>query len=192
MAPAARRKAELRAELLRRRNGLAARIGTEASAAVAELAVPHLGPPQSGAVAGYWPLAGELDPRPLMERLDALGYDLALPRIVGRDRPLAFHAWSPGAPLVEGPLKIMQPPADAPTVRPATLLVPVVGFDGGGYRLGHGGGYYDRTLGALRADGRPVLAVGLAFAAQRIEALPVEPFDAPLDLLVTEHGVGAF
>ena len=75
-------------------------------------------------------------------------------------------------------------------VRPGVVLVPLVAFDGRGHRLGYGAGFYDRTLAALRADGGPpVLAVGLAFAAQRVGAVPVEPFDVPLDLVVTEQGV---
>ncbi|HET6519008.1 MAG TPA: 5-formyltetrahydrofolate cyclo-ligase [Geminicoccaceae bacterium] len=189
----AQSKLELRAEALRRRAEAARRAGGAASIAVAERAASVLGLQQHGAagiIAGYRPLPGELDPWPLMERLAARGRKLALPRMVGRDRPLAFHAWAPGAPLVRGAFKVMEPPAEAPKVRPAVVLVPLVAFDGRGHRLGYGAGFYDRTLAALRADGGPpVLAVGLAFAAQRVEAVPVEPFDVPLDLVVTERGV---
>ena len=188
----AQSKPELRAEALRRRAEAACRLGGAASVAVAERAASVLLGPHgaAGTVAGYWPLPDELDPWPLMERLGAEGRALALPRMVGRDRPLVFHAWAPGAPLVRGAFKVMEPPAEAPKVRPAVVLVPLVAFDGRGHRLGYGAGFYDRTLAALRADGGPpVLAVGLAFAAQRVGAVPVEPFDVALDMVVTELGV---
>lgn len=141
----------------------------------------HRGRPTSG----YWPIGTEIDPRPALETLAEHG-PVGLPVVEGRDRPLAFRHWRPGDPLVPGGFGTSVPAADEP-MTPEVLIVPLLAFDGRGHRLGYGGGFYDRTLAALRARG-PVLAVGFAFAAQRVEALPVEPTDAALDLVVTEAG----
>jgi 5-formyltetrahydrofolate cyclo-ligase len=146
-----------------------------------EALAEHRGRP----VAGYWPMGTEIDPRPALERLAAEG-PVGLP-VAAKGRPLAFRLWRPGEPLVPGGFGTSVPEAVAPMV-PEVLIVPLLAFDGRGHRLGYGGGHYDRTLAALRARG-PVLAVGFAYAAQRVEALPVEPTDAPLDLVVTEAGV---
>ena len=143
---------------------------------------PHLGRP----LAGYWPIRTEIDPRPAMEAAAAHG-PVALPVVEAPGRPLAFRRWSPGDALQPGGFGTLVPASGA-TVEPRVLVVPLLAFTARGDRLGYGGGFYDRTLALLRARG-PVLAVGFAFAAQEVDALPVEPTDEGLDLVVTEAGV---
>lgn len=128
-------------------------------------------------IASYASVGDEIDPRFVEEMLGPH----AFPRISGRD--LSFHL-SPWADLVPGPLGIPQPPAGAPQVTPDLLLVPLLATTRDGVRLGQGGGYYDRTLAALRAKG-PVMAVGLAWEVQIAEFLPLEAWDQRLDMVAT-------
>jgi 5-formyltetrahydrofolate cyclo-ligase len=124
---------------------------------------------------------------PLLRRLADAGASLALPVVAGRGQPLIMRAWSFGAPLVSGVWGIREPPADAPELFPDILIVPLLAFDRRGHRIGYGAGYYDMTISDLRAM-KPVLAIGLAFAAQEIAAVPTTPRDARLDLVLTERG----
>jgi 5-formyltetrahydrofolate cyclo-ligase len=140
-------------------------------------------------VAGFWPLAGELDPRAIMTALAARGHTLVLPRMAGRRAPLEFRSWAPGDPLVQGPFRVMEPGPDRPLLRPGLVLVPLLAFDRRGHRLGYGAGFYDRTLRALRAGGEGALAVGVAFALQEIDEVPALEHDEPLDAVVTEREV---
>jgi 5-formyltetrahydrofolate cyclo-ligase len=138
-------------------------------------------------VAGYWPMRSEIDPRPALSRLHDAGATLALPVVVARHAPLEFHRWTPGAPLKRGGFGT-QVPSLAEEVQPRALIVPLLAFDRHGWRLGYGGGFYDRTLAALRAEG-PVLAIGFAYAAQEVPEVPHSVDDQPLDLIVTERDV---
>lgn len=140
-------------------------------------------------IAGYWPHGAELDCLPLLEQLHGAGRALVLPVIHEPDQPLVFRSWSPGQPLAPGRLRIPEPLPDAGERRPDILLVPLVAFDRNGQRIGMGGGFYDRTLAALRtADAsRAVVAIGVAYAVQEQPAVPVEPHDQPLDWILTEH-----
>jgi 5-formyltetrahydrofolate cyclo-ligase len=130
----------------------------------------------------------ELDTGPLMARLARAGVTLALPVVARRGRPLVFRRWRPGDEMASGPFGIAQPLPDAPTVRPSVFLVPLLAFDRRGYRVGYGGGFYDRTLAEARAAGK-ILALGLAFAAQEIARVPTERYDEPVDGVLTETGV---
>jgi 5-formyltetrahydrofolate cyclo-ligase len=181
-----RRKAELRARMLVRRAELDADAAAAAAATIAER-LPELIGPEPRVVSAYWPLPGELDPRPALKRLAAQGHQLALPRMQTKALPLAFHAWTWDQPLVRGGFAVMQPGAAAPPAVPEVVLVPLLAFDGEGRRLGYGRGYYDRTLRGLRAQ-RATLAIGLAFALQKVEAVPAGPLDELLDATVTEQG----
>ena len=138
-------------------------------------------------VSGFTPFLNEIDVLPLMARLAGEGWRTALPVVAGRDRPLVFRAWAPGEPTVAGAWSIPVPPDSAPEVEPDVLLVPMLAFDRSGFRLGYGGGFYDRTLSALRAA-KPVVAVGVAFAGQEMAEVPREAHDEPLDWILTEHG----
>jgi 5-formyltetrahydrofolate cyclo-ligase len=139
-------------------------------------------------ISGYWPLGDEIDPRPLLQALAARGLPLALPAIRAAGEPLDFRAWRPGDALRPAGFGTREPLPEAPLVQPGLLLVPLLAFDAAGYRLGYGGGFYDRSLALLRRTG-DILAVGLAYAAQQVAAVPCEATDQALDLVVTEAGV---
>ncbi|MCU0985008.1 MAG: 5-formyltetrahydrofolate cyclo-ligase [Acetobacteraceae bacterium] len=139
-------------------------------------------------VAGYWPLRGEIDPRPLMLALAGRGHPLALPIAGPRGSALTFRRFRFGDVLAHGPFGTSHPSPMAEAVTPAVLLVPLVAFDSAGGRIGHGAGYYDRTLAALRQQGR-VFALGIGYAAQRQPRVPVGAHDAPLDAVATEEGL---
>lgn len=139
-------------------------------------------------VAGTFPMRSELDPRPLMRRLEALGASLALPRTPRRGQPLTFHRWDSETRLVTSRFGVTEPSEETPLVTPDLVLVPLLAFDRTGARLGYGGGYYDVTLAALRSAG-PAFALGLAFAAQELESVPNEPHDVRLDAVLTERAL---
>jgi len=143
--------------------------------------------PPGAAVAGYWPLRDEFDVRALLGELHDEGLVCALPVVSGPDRPLVFRRWRPGDAVTEGRFGIAEPADDRPEVRPLALLVPLLGVDGAGRRLGYGKGYYDRTLADLRAAG-PVVAIGVCFEAQRVREVPAESHDQRLDWVLTETG----
>ena len=138
-----------------------------------------------GILGVYWPFRAEFDPRPLVESLIATGGKVALPVVVDKKGPLEYRAWAPGDELVSGVWDIPVPER-RDVVVPSAVLAPVVGFDRACYRLGYGGGYFDRTLAALTP--RP-WAIGVGFAAQAIDTIHPQPFDIPMDLIVTEAGV---
>ena len=137
----------------------------------------------------YWPLAGEFDARAAISLWLAAGTqrEASLPIVKERGVPLEFHAWTPATPMKIGHHKIAEP-TSGQVVIPELLLVPCVGFDADGYRLGYGGGYYDRTLAAWPRATKP-FTVGLAYEACRTQALQREAHDIPLDLIVTEAGL---
>ena len=132
-------------------------------------------------LAGYVPMRSEVDPLPLMAAWDG---PVCVPVVVAAGRALSFRRWAPGARMVPGGFGTMVP-EDAAEVTPEILIVPLVAFTARGDRLGYGGGFYDRTLAAL--PGAP--AVGLAYAAQRVDRMPLEPTDVPLGAVATEEGL---
>ena len=180
-------KAGLRREAQRRRAeaAQAAGDGQAVGAAIAEHMQAAVAIPDGAVVSGYWPMRSEVDPRPALAALHARGHPLCLPVVVGAGQPLRFRAWRPGDALVAGGFGTQVPDAGRAERVPRLLLVPLLAFDRAGYRLGYGGGFYDRTLRALRQGG-DVLAVGLAFAAQEVAAVPHDATDARLDWIVTE------
>jgi len=131
-------------------------------------------------------MRGEVDPAPVLEALAARGIASALPVVEGREQPLVFRRWSPGEALVAGDFKTLCPPASHAAVAPTVLIVPVLAFDRSGARLGYGGGFYDRTLARLRARS-PIYAIGLAYAFQETETLPVIETDQRLDAIATDQ-----
>ena len=138
--------------------------------------------PYAGKVlAGYWPMRGEADPLPAMK---AHTGPVCLPVVLAKATPLIFREWDGGA-LHPGPYGTSHPAESAQILVPDVLIVPLAGFDRAGNRLGYGGGFYDRTLQLLRESAH-VDAIGLAFAVQELPAIPAEPFDQPLDRIVTD------
>lgn len=136
-----------------------------------------------GAVGLYWPFRGEYDPRPLAAELHAAGVVLALPVVVAKAQPLAFRRWRPGDALVNGVWDIPIPAVDD-RVAPALLLVPLVGFDASLYRLGYGGGFYDRTIAA--AAPQP-FRIGVGFELARLATIGPRPHDIPMNRIATER-----
>jgi 5-formyltetrahydrofolate cyclo-ligase len=139
-------------------------------------------------VSGFMPLKTEINPLPLMQKLAEQGARLALPVVAGRGKPLVMRQWGWDEPLASGVWGIREPKPDAPEVEPDIVLVPLLAFDRAGHRIGYGAGYYDMTITGLRAK-KPVTAVGMAFAAQEIAAVPATSRDARLDLVLTEKEV---
>ncbi len=139
-------------------------------------------------VSGFMPLKSEINPLPLLRKLAGQGARLALPVVAGRGKPLVMREWVFSEPLVAGVWGIREPKPEAAVVDPDILLVPLLAFDRAGHRIGYGAGYYDLTLAQLRAR-KAVIAVGLAFAAQEVAAVPATPRDARLDLVLTEREV---
>lgn len=132
----------------------------------------------------YWPFRGEFDPRPLARELVAAGVTMALPTVVQPKTPLEFRRWQPGVAMELGVYNIPFPKA-RDLVAPALLLIPVVGFDAAGYRLGYGGGYYDRTIAAM--EPKP-FALAIGFELSRLATIYPQPHDRPMDIVVTEAG----
>jgi 5-formyltetrahydrofolate cyclo-ligase len=137
-------------------------------------------------LAGYAQMRSEIDPTPAMAEAAAHGA-VGVPVIIAKGQPLQFRLWEPDCAMIPGPFGA-QVPATGGWMTPQILIVPLLAFTRGGGRLGYGGGFYDRTLQALRAHG-PVMAIGFAYAAQEDPDLPLEPTDQPLDLIVTEAGI---
>jgi 5-formyltetrahydrofolate cyclo-ligase len=180
-------KTELRSQALAHRDALPATERQQAAEAVAARPFPVAVAP-GAIVAGFMPMKSEINPLPLMRKLAAAGARLALPVVAGRGKPLIMRAWGFGEALASGVWGIREPPPAAPEVMPDIVIVPLLAFDRAGQRIGYGAGYYDLTIAALRAR-QAVVAIGLAFAAQEIAAVPASPRDAPLDLVLTEREV---
>lgn len=182
-------KARLRTEARAVRRAVFGDSGAAADAAtrIAGHATALLGPVDGLVIAGYMAQNSEVELGPLMAALSGKGATLALPVVTALDAPLEFRAWTPGAALIEGSYGVPIPDAGSSEVKPDVVLVPLLAFDGDGHRLGQGGGFYDRTLASLRRDG-DVFAVGVAFAAQMVDAIPGEPHDQRLDVVITEDG----
>ena len=168
----------------RRASALAEGTGPALAAHVLREALP----PGGAVVAGFWPMGHEIDVRPLLRALAGRGHPLCLPRTPKRGLPLDFRAFAFGEAMDKGPFGTLQPPAEAPALRPGFVIVPLLAFDRAGRRLGYGGGYYDRTLAGLPG----VATLGVAFACQEMQEVPAGPFDAPLDAVATESGVMRF
>lgn len=144
------------------------------------------------AVSGFWPMTEELDIRPLMIELFNQGCQLCLPVVVGKRQPLVFRAWRPGDALEQGVFGTLHPSPKREVIEPDALIVPLLACDKDGYRLGYGGGFYDRTLRGLRQRKR-IVAMGVAFDAQLLsEQVPHGPDDERLDWLLTDKRACAF
>ena len=182
-------KKTLRIQALAQRDRAAEAAGPKAALLIARRCLGDFVFMKGTIIAGYAAVRGEVDPFPLMAALASNGHALCLPRT--HDDILSFHAWKPGDPLVIGRMNIPEPDAKAKERRPDLVLVPLLAFDRHGYRLGYGGGYYDRYLRQHRSR-RNVSAVGIAYAGQQLDDIPFEDFDEKLDAVVTETQVIRF
>ncbi len=146
---------------------------------------------RGASIGGIWPLPGEIDLRPLLEALSAQGHALSLPCTPRKGKPLTFRSWSPIDPLKAGPYGTREPYPKQAEVFPALVFVPLLAFTLSGERLGYGGGFYDRTLAAMRMR-QDIFACGIAFAAQEAAHIPTGPHDVPLDGILTDKYFKAF
>lgn len=179
----------LRAALIDARRRLSAETRHAAGEALVARLEALLGDVGGESIAIYWPVRGEPALGDLPRRWAQAGARLALPVVVAPATPLRFVAWQPGEPTVAGAWGIPRPAADVP-LRPTVLVVPCVGFDARGYRLGYGGGFYDRSLAALASDGGPPpRAIGVAWDDALLPAFEPLPTDLPLDAVVTPSAV---
>ncbi len=175
-----------------RKAAMAARKRAHAAASEAgEAAAKHVlnwlqAAPELRSIAGYMPIHTELDIMPLMQALHGRGYALSVPVVIGKAMPLKFRAWTPETPMLRGAFGAMVPESGE-WQRPDLLLCPMLAFDATGQRMGYGGGFYDRTIAALA----PVRALGFAYAAQQVDAVPHEATDMPLEAVATEAGIVA-
>jgi 5,10-methenyltetrahydrofolate synthetase len=144
-----------------------------------------LGGAQTGTVSFYWPIRSEPDLRPLMHDLVGSGLRVALPLVEIRKAPLVFREWTPDTRMIRGDWNIPVPPPDAPVITPVIAIAPLVGWDNAGYRLGYGGGYFDRTLATLVP--RP-FTIGVGFMSARLDTIYPQPHDIAMDMVVTEAG----
>ncbi len=177
-------KSQIRRDAVGRRDALPAAARAAAAATIAARPLPVAVPP-GAIVSGFSPLKSEINPVPLMRVFADAGARLALPVVAGRGKPLVMRAWTFGEPLVAGVWGIREPPPSAPEVFPDILIVPMLAFDRTGQRIGYGAGYYDMTIARLRGM-KPVIALGIAYAAQEIAEIPTTPRDARLDFVLTE------
>lgn len=180
-------KAAMRLSAFERRAEAFLRHGKAASAAVAAIADTSLPVREGCIVSAYFAMRDELDPAPVLARAIAHGAVCALPCVVAKGQPLRFRRWMPGDATRPAGFGTREPAESAPEVEPDILIVPLLAFDAAGYRLGYGGGFYDRTLAALRQR-KAVLAIGFGYAEQSVEAVPREVHDERLDAILTPAG----
>lgn len=180
-------KKALRASIKLIRAEAVARHGPHAAERIAAQGIGFAGVSAPAWVSGFLPIGEELDPAPLMLRLAGEGYRLCLPVMEAKGKPLLFRAWTPGDVLEEVMWGIREPLPSAPLVDPDVLLSPLLAFDQQGYRLGYGGGFYDRTLARLRSI-KPLVAIGLALDEQKVDAVPHADYDERVDWVLTPSG----
>jgi len=177
------RKAE-RERLIAARLEIPAAARTEMSARIATGLDAAIGDVRDRMVSLYWPFRGEPDLRPWIASIAERGSATALPVVVKKGRPLVFGTYRPGDRLEKGVWNIPVP-ADGQAVIPDVVIAPVVGFDPSNYRLGYGGGFFDRTLAAI---GRKPLVIGVGYSTQGIATIYPQPHDIAMDMIVTEDG----
>lgn len=180
-------KAALRRDALARRKAVHLAHGESASRQIEARGLALIGPMPGGIVSGYLPIRNELDIVSLLKALLDQGRRIALPVIVDPSGPLVFREWRPGDPLEAAGFGLSVPLDTAPELQPDILLTPLAAFDAAGFRLGYGGGYYDRTFARLRQT-RAIVAIGIAYDEQEVPALPLEPHDQRLDWILTPSG----
>jgi 5-formyltetrahydrofolate cyclo-ligase len=178
-------KATLRGQALARRNALTEDERAAASAAIAERAGEIMISLLPDSVALYRPIGSECETRSLMVKASSTGAEIGLPAIIDRTK-IVFRRFAPGDRLIAGGFGTSVPSGEAPLVVPDVIVMPLVGFDRTGFRLGYGRGYYDGVVTGLRAAGRDPKLIGIAFSVQEVEAIPAEPHDVRLDWIVTE------
>ena len=174
-----------RGRLIDARRALPSSERTEKTGRIAEHLKRLVGSPANRVISLFWPIRGEPDLRALLLWVEQGAGRCCLPVVVRKNQPLAFHAWTSETPMKRSMWSLAEP-ADGHEVTPDVILAPVIGIDPEGYRLGYGGGYFDRTLAALP---KPATVIGIGFESQKIRTIYPQPHDIPMNWLVTEEGV---
>jgi len=185
MDPLAPLKKVARAEAMSLRNAAHEQLKDEAARALVLHPFPVRPKTGHSVVSAFFPYQSEIDTRPLLGRLAGEGWTTSLPIVLALGHPLEFRRWAPGEPTIAGKWDIPRPPEDAQLVEPDVLLVPLLSFDRRGYRLGYGGGFYDRTLERLRLH-KPVVAIGVAYSIQEVDSVLHDHHDQLLNYVMTE------
>ena len=183
----AKAKRKLRKKAGKHRKALHDELAETARTRLRDNGLDFLDMDSPGIVSGFHPYGSEIDCRGLMHRLAKEGWTTCLPVVTGPAQPLIFREWGRDEPLEDGAWDIPVPTEEAAEAKPDVLLVPLLAFDKHGFRLGYGGGFYDRTLELARSE-REIVAIGVAFSGQEVKAVPHGEFDAPLDWMLTELG----
>lgn len=182
-------KLEMRSVALENREKIAASLDTtRAAISLSANFFSYFGPTRNVSIGLYWPFRQEIDVTHLLNQLYAAGCFCLLPAIIRWDKPLQFREWKPGDVLNSSRFGTFEPPETCSVGTPEILITPLLAFDKTGYRLGYGGGYYDRTLATLR-NHFSILAVGAAYEGQKVESVPHNNLDQRLDAVVTEKSV---
>lgn len=189
-------KTKLRRAALSRRQRLAQKYVSGIGSALIDVFFDHFVVTADLIVAGYWPMGTEADIRPLLKKLAREDCNCYLPVTLVQGQGLNFRKWLPDDDLVLSTLGTFEPSVNRPIGQPNTIFVPLLAFDKKGYRIGYGGGYYDRALKALRAEarnnGRDILAIGVGYAGQQVQSIPHDNFDQQIDWAITEKGAFQF
>ena len=180
-------KDSLRKKIIGERQNIDGKKALLASQAVAGALLKLI--PHDAKIAGYWPMRGEIDIKEPLNQLYKIGNIVSLPIIPDTEKILKFLKYSPNTNLVAGKFGTLCPPADSPEITPDIVIIPMVGFDEKGHRLGYGGGYYDATLAHLRSRNKNLLAIGVAYSLQKTHKLPTHNGDQKMDIIVTEKKV---
>lgn len=180
-------KKEMRTAALERRKAAFAAHGPDAGRRLAAHGLDFLQISPPAVVSGFSSIQEEINPAALLHWLYREGFALALPVMEGRGRPLVMKSWTPGDGLKEVQWGILEPAVDKPEIEPDVLLVPLLAFDRRGYRIGYGGGFFDRTLQKLRAK-KPIIAVGIAYDELEVDAVPHASYDQRMDWVLTPSG----
>jgi 5-formyltetrahydrofolate cyclo-ligase len=181
-------KADARKAAAKVRNAAHAQLKEDAPLLLVACALPFEPTASCKVVSAFFPYKSEIDTRPLLGKLASEGWTTCLPIVIALSAPLIFRRWMPGQPTTPGTWDIPQPTDDAALVEPDVLLVPMMAFDRVGYRLGYGGGFYDRTLEVLRAK-KTITAIGVAYSAQEVDSVAHGDHDQTLDYILTEKGL---
>ncbi|GAB4360099.1 MAG: 5-formyltetrahydrofolate cyclo-ligase [Oricola sp.] len=183
-------KKRIRAETLARRDALSPEARIEKSLAMAEHG-RDIGFAPGTIVSGFWPIRSEADIRPLMSAMRERGARLCLPAVLDRET-IVFRELVRGAAMVDTGFGTAGPGEEAEVLDPQLMLVPLSAFDADGNRIGYGAGHYDRAIARLAGKGMTPRLIGVAFACQQVDRVPVEPHDVPLDAILTEDGLHSF
>jgi 5-formyltetrahydrofolate cyclo-ligase len=189
-------KSSLRSSARLRRKVLAKDIGKYFGTKLIEIFDTYFATGDDKTVAGYWPIGNEADVKPLLIKLNKVGCTCLLPVVVAVNEGLIFREWRPEDNLILSGMGVLEPAAHRLKGEPNILLVPLLAFDKQGYRLGYGGGYYDRTLKILRSKAKDknqkLEVIGVSYADQLVESVPHDEFDQRIDWVITEEGLVQF